>query len=370
MIPFYVIFAILAAASFCETLNLNVRQRKVVLFFLLIALVLFAGCRYQIGANDFEEYTRSYADVVKNGLNYSKYSSSAAIFEPGFVVTYFVCSFISPSPIWALCFIAFLGVGINILCYKQYSPRFFLFAVLFYFVHTYLLREMSLIRSGVAAAICLYSLRYVAKGLFNKFMLTLVIAMSFHLAAIVFVIVYPFYRFNWTPKTWGYIVVICLVSSYVFSAGMLLNALPKIGILARLSNYSWMIGSSKLGILTNPTVLKQLFFVGISLFFYRQLDQKVPMFRVLLTPYILSVCWLMVWNDFAIMGGRMATFLTVTEVLIIPQSLLLVKRSSQPIVASVLISLAFMILYLNGNYYMSDVPGLLPYRFAPFEQFI
>ena len=78
----------------------------------------------------------------------------------------------------------------------------------------------------------------------------------------------------------------------------------------------------------------------------------------------------MVWNDFAIMAGRMATFLSVTEVLIIPQSLLLVKRSSQPIVASVLISLAFMILYLNGNYYMSDVPGLLPYRFAPFEQFI
>ena len=151
---------------------------------------------------------------------------------------------------------------------------------------------------------------------------------------------------------------------------MLLNALPKIGILARLSNYSWMIGSSKLGILTNPTVLKQLFFVGISLFFYRQLDQKVPMFRVLLTPYILSVCWLMVWNDFAIMAGRMATFLSVTEVLDLPQSLLLVKRSSQPIVASVLISLAFMILYLNGNYYMSDVPGLLPYRFAPFEQFI
>lgn len=367
MTPFYVIFAILSAGAFYETLNLNVRQKKIILFFLLIALVIFAGCRYQIGANDFEEYTKSYADVVKNGLNYSRFTTSAAIFEPGFVLTYYICSFFSPSPIWALCIIALLGVGINILCYKQYSPRFFLFAVLFYFVHTYLLREMSLIRSGVAAAICLYSLRYVEREQFKKFALTLLLAMSFHLAAIVFFIVYPFYRLNWSPRKWGWIVAGCLVCSYVFSAGRLLNALPQVGVLSRLNNYSWMIGVSKLGVLTNPTVLKQLFFVGISLFFYSTLEQRVPKFRVLLTPYILSVCWLMVWNDFAIMAGRMATFLSVTEVLVMPLPLLLVKRSSRPVMATVLVSLAFAILYLNGNYYMTEVPGLLPYRFAPFE---
>lgn len=367
MIPLYVVFFLIAFAALTEVFPLKFNQRVAFLTVLVGMLVIFAGCRYQVGAQDFEEYVKAYRDVVRHGLDYSKYTSSAAIFEPGFVLTYYLSSFICDSPVWGLTVIAFIAVGLNLLCYKQYLPRFFLFAILFYYVHTYLLRDMSLIRSGVAAAIALYSLRYVYQRNLRRFIITMIVAMSFHLASVIFLIVYPFYKVDWSPKTWLKIVIGCLVCSYVFSAGKLLMSLPTVGVWTRISNYSWMIGTSKLGVLTNPTVLKQLFFVAVSLLFYRQLSEKVRMFRVLLTPYILSVCWLMLWNDFAIVAGRMATFLSITEVLIIPLPILLFKKNIRPVVGCGLVMLAFAILYMNGNYYLSEVPGLLPYRFALFE---
>ncbi|MDE6460526.1 MAG: EpsG family protein [Paramuribaculum sp.] len=370
MTPYYCIFSILALASLSEVINVNKKGRIVILFLLFIALVIFAGCRYQIGAQDFEEYTKSYADVVKNGINYGKYTTSASLFEPGFICLYYLCSLFSSSPVWAMLIVALVAVGINVSCYKEYSPKFFLFATLFYFIHTYILRDMSLIRSGIAAAIVLYSLRYVGQRKLKWFLLTIIIAMSFHLASIIFIIVYPFYAMNLSKRSMIRMVIVSLLISYVFSAGMLLNALPKVGIFSRVSNYSWMIGSSKLGVLTNPTVLKQLFFVVISLVYYDRIKEHCPNFRLLLVPYLLSVCWLMVWNDFAIVAARMATFLSVTEVIIIPTTLILFKKHSRQIAGTVLIALAFIILYWNGNYYLTDVPGLLPYRFTPLETLI
>lgn len=363
MIPFYFFFSLIAIAALSEIFPLKRNQRYIILLTLILVLVIFAGCRNQIGAQDFEEYVKAYRDVVKNGFDYSKFTTSAAIFEPGFILVYYLSSFICHSPIWGLTIIALISVGINLTCYHTYLPRFFLFAVLFYYVHTYILRDMSLIRSGVAAAISLFSLRYVYRNEFKKFIITILIAMSFHLASFIFIIVYPFYKLRWRSKTWLKIVGFSLIFSYLFSAGRLLESLPKSGILSRISNYSWMIGTSKLGVLSNLTVLKQLFFVCVGLIFYERISKQVPMYKVILIPYVLSVCWLMIWNDFAIVAARIATFLSVTEVLVIPTTILTVKKASQPVVACCLILLAFLILYMNGNYYLTEVPGLLPYRF-------
>ncbi len=348
-----------------DALEVRKRQRVVVLFLVGVILTVFAGWRYQPGAQDFEEYCRSYLDIVENGLNKTQYSSSAGIFEPGFVFTFYVCSFISESPHWGLLVIAALAVGINLSCYRAYSPGFFLFATLFYFIHTYILRDMSLIRSGVAAAIMLYALRYVERRQVWRFLGMGLVAMSFHLASVIFLVVYPFYRLNWSRKTWTVVVICSLVIAYVMPFGRLLSSLPAVGVLSRVANYTWMIGGQSLGVLTNPTVLKQLFFVSLSLMYYETLSTKIPHFKVLLVPYVMSVCWLMVWNDFPIVSGRMATFLSVTEVLIMPLPLALVNRRSRLLMGGLLVLLAGLILYMNGNYYLSDVPGLLPYRFAP-----
>lgn len=355
----------LSIAAMLDTFVCKERQRWVVLLCIGVIMVLFAGLRYQEGAQDFEEYCKAYVDIAEHGLNHTQYSTSAAIFEPGFVLTFYISSFFSDSPHWGLLVIAALAVSINLSCYRRYSHQFFLFATLFYFIHTYILRDMSLIRSGVAAAIALFSLRYVEHKQVGRFCLFVLLAMTFHLASVIFLLVYPIYQLNWSRQTLSWVVISSLIIAYIMPFGHLLTSLPAVGVLSRIANYNWMLEGKGLGVLTNPTVLKQLFFVSLSLTYYDTLKIKVPHFHLLLVPYIMSVCWLMLWNDFPIVSGRMATFLSVTEVLIMPIPIVLVNRRSKPLMGILLIILAFMILYMNGNYYLSDVPGLLPYHFAP-----
>lgn len=364
MIPYYAIFLLIAIFAFFESFQASKRQRLIIHLGLAIVLIVFAGLRYQPLANDFQAYTNGIIDITKNGLNYSELEFSTTIFEPGYNLLVYIATLISFSPAFVFLVVASVAVGITMCCYVKYSPKYFILAALFYFIHTFVLRDMSLIRSGVAAAIGLYALRYIETRSLVKFVLTIIIAMSFHLASIVILLVYPIYHLNWRAKTWGYLVLGSLIIAYIMPFGKLLMLLPVSGIFARISNYSWMIGDS-LGVLTNPTILKQLFFVSLSIAYYKVLIQKIPNFKLMFVPYVMSVCWLLVWNDFPIVSGRMATFFSITEVIVIPSMLVLVTPKSRPILILLLILLAFMILYLNGSNYLGKVTGLLPYQFAP-----
>ena len=55
----------------------------------VVLLTVFATLRYNVGFQDYDAYVNAYQDVVKNGLDYSKYTTDAAIFEPGFIITYY-----------------------------------------------------------------------------------------------------------------------------------------------------------------------------------------------------------------------------------------------------------------------------------------
>ncbi len=368
MFPFYVIFILIATCAMLETFPVLGQQRKAILLILGVVLTLFAGLRYQPLAGDFQNYTEALIELHKKGLTArSHYDSSARIFEPGFNLLLWLSGTLFGPRAWmGFLVIAAIAVGLNLSCYKRYSNSYFLFAVLFYFTHTYLLRDMSLIRSGLGAALALYSVRYVEREQFWRFVGTLVFASTFHLATLVFLLVYPVYKLRWSARTWGWIVLGCFVVGTIAPLGKLLMALPTGGIFRRIAAYAWMIGDSSRGILTNPTILKQLFFVGLSLWFYNTLAARISHFRALLVPYAISVCWLMVWNDFPIIAGRLATFFSVTEVIVLPSvALSLITPRSRPLMGAVLVLLAFAILYMNGNLYLSGVEGLWPYRLAP-----
>ena len=63
----------------------------------------------------------------------------------------------------------------------------------------------------------------------------------------------------------------------------------------------------------------------------------------------MSLCWLALWNDFPIISNRMATFFSITEVLLVPSFIYLVRRRSIPIVIGGIVFYAFLTLWLNIN---------------------
>lgn len=318
-------------------------------------LVIFAGFRYFPDQGDYSEYYRAFEDVTKVGLE------SQFEFEPGYMILMWIISWFTNDVASFFVILAMIGVGLNFVGIKRYIPKYVFLAIMCYFVHTYIMREMGAVRAGVAAGICFLSLKYVEECRLGRFILGVICAVCFHLSAIVFFLVYPIYQLNWRVRTMWFILFLCMAIGLIMPLGRVLSTMPFVNDISRLSGYAKDINVA-LGVFSNPTTLKQLVFISGGLLFYDRLSRKIPHYRVLITSYLLSVCWLMIWNDFPIFSGRFAMYFSVTEIALIPCFLYLFNRYSKYVIISVFILFSFVVLYLNGITYLTKEAGYFPYK--------
>ena len=330
-------------SSFCDSIPVKLEQKKILFCMVFFALALFAGLRY-----NFPDY-KSYSDFFYLLNNKSVISSEGNLAivanDKGYIYINKFIGLFSDNSVLLFLVMAFLSVGINLSCYKKYTPYFFT-AILFYYVHTYIGRELMQIRAGLACALCLYSIRYIVSKKIYHFLFVILLAATIHLAAITFLISYFLCNLKIGVKTLRYLILISLVIGVCMPLGQFLKSLPYMEGLDRIQNYSgWEGFNQTLGVFSNPTVLKQLIVSAVCLKYYDRLDKKVYAFRILVTIYVFSLCWLVIWNDFGIVAARIATFFSIGEVLLIASFYQLL--SSKKTYAVIIGLASFIFLTLN-----------------------
>lgn len=123
-----------------------------------------------------------------------------------------------------------------------------------------------------------------------------------------------------------------VVGLSVYRIGLPLGQLVKLfagGIDERLSAYIAYGDSgyaAELGILTNINVLKSLAVATVLLFFSNRLKQMSKYFIFMLYAYIIGVCWMMLFNDFAIIGARISNILLCVEPVLISYLVVLLSK--------------------------------------------
>lgn len=322
---------------------------------LAFILVLFSGTRFFPEQQDYSSYKESLDAIINYGHDYSGY------YEPGYVLLTRVFSFFTGDSYVSIGLIALTGVSLVFASICRLKSIYLFLPVALYFSHGLIMREMGAIRSGLAAGICLFSFIYIERKELWRWVLCLVIAISFHLSAVAFILMYPICKFNWNKKGLWIVLAICTLIGFLFPLGRLLASLPLIGQLSRISGYAQDIDGA-LGILNNPNTLKQLVIVIIGIYYFDVLIKKVPYYRILLIGSLLSACWLMCWNDFPIVAGRFAMYFSLGEIILLPSYLLVLTKKSRMIGALLIIALAFMQLYLNHISHLTPESGYYPYR--------
>lgn len=319
-------------------------------------LVFFSGLRYFPNQQDFKEYSSVFTQISDGTFDFNH------IFEPGYILFIQSVSIFTNNYSIFFIILAAISIGLNFIAIKRYMPKYIFLAILFYFVHTYIMREMGAVRTGLAASICFcWGLKYIEKGQIIRFITTVLIAMLFHLSAVIFLLVYPIYKMDIKRTNMFRCILICAIIGTFIPFGKLLSSLSFISNISRVAGYAQDINQA-LGVWSNPTTLKQLFFSIIGLFFYKKIKFYMPNYRIIITPYVMSVCWLMLWNDFPIIAGRLATYFSITEIILISSFIYIFKAMSKPIVLATLIVLAFAILYLNGITFLTPETGYYPYK--------
>ncbi len=335
---YFVIFSGLSLGAIGESVAVKRSQRMVALLFIWLFLALFAGLRYD--NPDWENYTIMY-DEIASGSGFGS-------LDIGFNLLCKLLSAISTSPVLMFLTVAILSTGFNLESFKKYSP-YFLICVLYYFVHLYVLKDMIQIRAGLASAICLFSIRFLNQQRYRKFVFIWLIAITMHMSAFVWGLVLVLHLLKWSRQTLTFTLVISLLIGLVYPLGQIIKMIAG-GIDERLDAYiSYGDGgyAAELGVFTNMATIKSLLVAGCLLIFYKRLELINGYFRTLCYAYMAGTCWLLLFNDFAIIGARMSNILFSVEPVLISYLVFLFSKRSRWIIALLLIAITFLMFTLN-----------------------
>ncbi|HCA7459296.1 TPA: EpsG family protein [Enterobacter roggenkampii] len=341
MFSLELVFIILSGATLFQV----IAKENVFFSFLLIVfgLTLASIAGFRVSSPDYENYYQ-YFILLSNGIDYQKINIVAP--DPAFAYFNVLLSKIYDNPVIVFVFFSFTSVLLNVYCFKKYV-KYFLISILFYFVHTYVAREMMQIRAGLACAICLYSLSYLQNKKIWRFIMIIAVATAFHLGAIIFLLAYPLARLKLSSMKIMVFIALAIAISMFFPMGAFFKSLPNYSILERVQYYNDTSYSDSNGIFSNVVVIKELLIVLVCLK-YRDTLKTVPYFNISFNLYVFSLLWLIVWNDFSIVASRIATFFSITEVLILAMLPFIAKEgASRSILTACLVIGAGLIMAMN-----------------------
>lgn len=303
--------------AFWDYARLKSREKSWLLLIITISMFLFAGFRGAID-NDYNMYSEIYRYISESSFKDALWPESFEIsftVEIGFrFLNKVIAMLFDNAQIIFLC-MAVLSVTINNKVIYKLSPLPFV-SILLYFVHNFLLRDMMQIRSGLACAFCMLALYDFIKHKSLRFYLYVLIGALFHTVALIFMVFPIVMRMKLTKKQFTVLLLSCFVIAAVSPLGSLIRIFPMGDAFAKVQGYANNSHSEAIG-LTNPVLIKQLLISGICLYFYDLLNARRAAFKALYVSYFIGTCWLLLFVDFGIIAGRVATVFSSVEVILI-----------------------------------------------------
>lgn len=206
----------------------NRKYRNIFVYLLIIFWIIILGFRYlNYTGSDEWIYRTSQIDLTINAfqpegisillewLSKEVFTSLGGILSDGqfyILITSAIVSILFLVSIW------------------DYSYDFE-FSVFLFISMWYAFTSMNIIRQFVAAAILFYGMRYIEKGDFWKYFVTVIIAFGFHMSAIIMLPLYFFLKKRDTSK-WMYVLIIAVIvlSSRIDMIGNIVFGDSKYGV--------------------------------------------------------------------------------------------------------------------------------------------
>lgn len=331
----YTIVLIILVATGC--LNVVFRQQWVI-FVTTILLALFAGLRAtNIGPDTISYYTDYWLRTMD--LNFHSQ------FESGYslLVKIFVIFNINANTFFLL--FAFLTLSLLGIFFHRYSylP---IFSLAYYYARFFLTRDMNQIRQSLAAAILLFSLKYMAERDLKRFTFIVLIASLFHSVALIMFVPYVLINYfgfksdEGLPLKYGIVYIASLITS-LFITPIITFIFNLVGLG---TDYLTASVYTSGGGLLNPVLL----FQSVISFFlaYIMEHRDTTLFRrTLYKTYMVGTLILLLLNQYRVLAGRTSTVLVTVEAIVVIDIIkTLVPRGGRTIVTVVVIVLTFFLI--------------------------
>ncbi|MBQ7972889.1 MAG: EpsG family protein [Lachnospiraceae bacterium] len=338
--------------SLLERGKSRVRSRNaLVQIVIFLALFLVSACRHGIG-HDYTEYVSVFSLISQN-----RYVST----EEGFNMVVRLCQWIFGPENYIIIFALFAFVTIwlfMVAMYEQsehYGWTFFLFMTLGYYLSTF-----NTIRYYLVLAIALFSIQYIFRKEYVKFVFCILVASCFHMAVLFVLLAYPMALIKWNKIT------IPLVA--LFTGSLLL--FPDFYRWIIFKFYPFYEGSVyDTGETSVINILRCAAVLVFALIFYKKAlkgnKKNMFYFNLNLEALILYACC-----SFIPVISRIGYFLNISQILLIPAVLSSIEKKWVRRVFTVLVviaGLAYFYLFLEsgkdrGNFIVPYYNWILNYE--------
>lgn len=340
------LFLILSAVALLGELK-QFRVLRIVFYILCSAFVFFLAAFREVGVGaDDLAYIRIFDSIRSDGFSFEYLAKSYIEYgvEPFFYIVNVLVGLVDDGYTYLFFCVALISVGIAARRYFVLSPAPILSLILF-FSHTFLYRDINQIRAACAAAIALYVLEFVQRRDFLRFVIVVVLCACFHVASVALLLLTILFLVSPSRRLFIFTVLTGLSVS-ILGAGKLIGYLPMPVVIAgKIRSYAENAQySQSLGFLDITNIKNVALFFVLALF-WNKLSRRVRYFDVMACIFSFGVAWRLAFTDFAIIAGRVSTFFTITEVLLVSSLVVLFRQRIIPYFI-VLIYAAGM-LYLN-----------------------
>lgn len=333
--------------------SLKKKAKLPLLIFLFIFIILLGGLRWKTGA-DWAPYYHYFTFFDANETFFR------LAFEPGyFLLTYIVRLFSSNFTVFLLIFASLVN-GLRIPFFYKYTSAVFL-AFLLYWGNN--LAEFGAVRQALAISVCLATIPCIVKKKWLTFMLLIIVAMQFHVTAIIFFLAYPIYHLQWGVRSKIFLLILSILLGFsgVISDALKVAADSLPGGLNRIAekadDYSKMGADAVSG--TNKSValmtgiIKRALILPVMLYFEGSIKLKNSKYSKFMNLFVLGNIIYFIVADFLAVQ-RLASYFYPLEIILL---CMIFEYSSRRIIWFIVFSsyafVKFMfVLTANSNYFV------------------
>jgi hypothetical protein len=345
-------------------------KNRILVYSLAVAfLALLAGTAYGIHS-DFEAYRRAFTSLRSLPQVFSVFSS----FEPGFLALMLGFKQLFPNFFLFYLFIISLCVCLSGNSFFRYSSAPFIVVFLF-FCSGYMPLSFQVMRQGIAAALFLFSLRYIADGRKWIAFLLCALACTFHYSAIVLLPIVFFADFKGSRKLYA-ILSILLLLYFTLRIDLFRFIVPSLRVFlepklphiwSRLALYLGDTAVQGAPVRFSLNYIRTIAVLCVAVFYYDDLAKDSKIFRVLFNLFFINFVVMNLFNMEVIFYGRLRYYFQ-TDYLLIPFFFKYLDRPKRRLLYAFLL-LLYGGLCISTFFYSNGTGWVLDYKSWLFSGF-
>ncbi len=354
---------VIAFASLISHNGKNKLERKITCFFIFFTMLLIMGLRHiEYAGVDTIVYARDFNRIVNKNISFR------GIFNEfykdyGFYLAAKLFSLISTNVnFWIFCCAIPYLLSVTWLIYK-YSKNIFISFILFVTLDFYMY-DFQLMRHVTSFAFIIISIKYLIEKKFKKFLLLVLIASSFQIVSLIFLIAYPISRFKIDNRILIGLLLISAVGVYIIPNKQWISLLFKISFLKNDRFAHFQTADS----LTYSYFFIELLFLILSAFYMRRYpnSQKENINGYLLDQKsLLIICGVgAFFYLFQVIIGefyRVAQYFSIFTIILVPMAVQNERNKITRNIIYLLIVIFCLKHFWGGYFYAKEYSPYIPF---------